>query len=206
MTQICQSHDAGHDLVCLLDAAAGIYGAPGDATALAIAKALRGARTLAGRTPGDPPAALKFLPQALEALPPGPLAGPVRACADSLPWADRSLAKSDGMAGSRAYVEIAGPGGVVLSDALRFGFYLQSPRHFYPSHSHEAAERYHTLSGASEWQKDDTPFQAMAPGTTILHAPWQRHATKTGREALLALWVWTGNLDFGTYRIYDSRP
>ena len=41
----------------------------------------------------------------------------------------------------------------------------------------------------------------MAPGTTIQHAPWQRHAMETGREALLALWVWTGNLDPGTYRI-----
>jgi len=206
MTQICETHKARDRLVCLLDAAAGIYGAPGDATALAIAQGLCAARDLTGRVPGDPPAALRFLPQVLEALPPGPLAEPVRACAGSLPWADRSLAKSDGMAGSRAYVEIAGPDGVVLSDTLRFGFYLQSPGHFYAQHSHEAAERYHTLSGASSWQKDDAPFQAMAPGTTILHAPWQRHATKTGREALLALWVWTGNLDFGTYRIYDSRP
>ena len=132
------------------------------------------------------------------------MAGPIRGCAALLPWIDRAFATPGKLAGSYAFVEIAGPKGLVLCDNLRFGLYLQSPDTFYPAHCHAAEERYYVVSGAAKWQKDDGEFLPMAPGALIHHAPWQRHATKTGRNALLALWVWTGNLDPGTYRIYGD--
>jgi len=144
---------------------------------------------------------LKNLALAMAAMPPGPLAEPIRACAAHLPWTDRAFAMPGKLAGGYAFVEIAGPEGSALCDDLRFGLYLQSPETLYPAHSHAAEERYHVVSGTAKWRKDDGDFLALAPGTSIHHAPWQRHATKTGHDALLALWVWTGNLDPGTYRI-----
>jgi mannose-6-phosphate isomerase-like protein (cupin superfamily) len=188
-------------LARLMDAAAEVYAAPGDPPSLAIANSLRATEAPIAPLVGAQPPALKDLTLAMEAIPPGPLAEAIRDCAARLPWTDRVFVKPSKLACPYAFVEIAGPTGFARRDDLRFGLYLQSPGTFYSAHSHEAEERYHVVSGTAKWQKDDGDYLAMAPGTSIHHAPWQRHAMETGREALLALWVWTGNLDPGTYRI-----
>ena len=97
------------------------------------------------------------------------------------------------------FAMIAGPGGMIEDDRLRFGVYLQRPGTAYLSHRHEAEELYLPLSGVALWQKDNADFAPVASGTLIHHAPWQPHATATQDAPLLALWAWTGNLDFETY-------
>lgn len=109
-------------------------------------------------------------------------------------------------AGRSAYVEIVGPEGLAYFAGLRFGLFLQTSKSLYPPHNHAAEEFYYVLSGTAYWQKGDSEYVARSPGTLIHHAPWERHSMQTKVEPLLAMWAWTGGLNFSTYRIDDAWP
>lgn len=149
-------------------------------------------------TPGP---SVAWLAAALDAMPPGELADLVRDSAGRVPWIIGGARMPASFAGRSAYIEIAGPDGVVPSERLRFGLFTQAPKSFYPPHNHEAEEHYYVLSGEALWQKGGSPFAAMPPGSCIRHAPWQSHAMRTGPAPLLAMWVWTGALGMESYRI-----
>ena len=107
-------------------------------------------------------------------------------------------------AGRSAYNEIVGPDGLAVSDSLRFGLFLQAPESFYPPHRHAAEEFYYVLSGAARWQKGEEAPSLKPPGSCIRHAPWERHAMETAAQPLLALWVWTGDLDMASYEMEEA--
>ena len=118
-----------------------------------------------------------------------------------LPWTDGGFALPASIKGRNAYAELIGPEGPVVSDKCRFGFYLQAPDCLYPPHSHAAEELYLLLGGSAEWQLDDgKPFVPPDSGL-VHHLPWQKHAMRTGASPLLALWVWLGDIRYGTYSI-----
>lgn len=72
---------------------------------------------------------------------------------------------------------------------------VQAPNIIYPPHSHLAAELYCAVAGTAEWKKGDGPFELKVPGSWMVHSPWTSHAMQTRAEPLVALAIWTDDLD-----------
>ena len=120
---------------------------------------------------------------------------------NQLPWKQGSMKMPDSFSGRFAYVELAGPRGIIANNAISFGLYLQQRDVVYPSHWHSAVEDYLVISGTAMWQIDDGSFIAQPPGSHIHHVSNQPHATTTREEPLLAMWFWRGDIRDSTYRI-----
>ncbi|MEM7176611.1 MAG: dimethylsulfonioproprionate lyase family protein [Pseudomonadota bacterium] len=105
-----------------------------------------------------------------------------------------------------AYCELVGPDGAIAAESFRMGLYLQYPNSFYPLHNHEAEETYLTLSGTAHWWRDGVIDSPVPPGSLFRHAPFERHATRTGGEPLLAVWTWTGAIGSGSYTCDPEPP
>jgi len=186
------------DLPALITAAAGAYAAAGMEAATVAAKRLRALS--AGPVEVSPRPVPPHLGDALACLPPTPLKDLLSGSSPCLPW----MPGGDRLGDRLASAEIAGPDGLLQAKDLRFGVFLQAPQTHYPSHSHAAEELYLVLAGAPLWQKDDGPFEPVLPGTAVHHLSYQRHAMRTADAPLLALWLWTGDLSFATYRFHDQ--
>ena len=119
----------------------------------------------------------------------------------NLPWMQGTMKMPDSFKGRFAYVELAGPKGMIANSDISFGLYLQQRDTVYPSHWHSAMEDYLVVSGSALWQVDDKDFIPHAPGTHITHASNQPHATTTLKDPLLALWFWQGDIRDSTYRV-----
>ncbi len=118
-----------------------------------------------------------------------------------LQWTQGDFKMPDSFQGRFAYVELAGPRGMIANHNIGFGLYLQQRDVVYPSHWHSAVEDYLVLSGTAMWQAGDGDFATRPPGSHILHASNQAHATTTLEEPLLAMWFWRGDISDSTYRI-----
>jgi hypothetical protein len=118
-----------------------------------------------------------------------------------LPWMQGTMKMPETFQGRFAYVELAGPLGMIANSNVSFGLYLQQRDTVYPSHWHCAVEDYLVVSGTALWQIDDGDFVARAPGAHIVHASNQPHATTTQQDPLLAMWFWQGDIRDSTYRV-----
>jgi mannose-6-phosphate isomerase-like protein (cupin superfamily) len=141
------------------------------------------------------------LDQAVRGIVDANLASALAPVAHELAWTHGDRVLPSGFHMQRCFVELAGPDGMTPQDSIRYGLYLQQPGSFYASHSHEAVEHYLPISGTALWQRGDGSFVARSPGKLITHASFEPHAMRTLDKPLLALWIWTGNLSFSTYRI-----
>jgi hypothetical protein len=90
------------------------------------------------------------------------------------------------------WMELFGTRGHFVNDRLAAGFLLLGPEVFYPDHHHIAEEIYIPLTGGAEWRMAGSPFQVRQGGEVIHHASGVSHAMRTGREPLLALYLWRG--------------
>jgi hypothetical protein len=143
------------------------------------------------------PATYAHLTAALAAKDAHPGLAAFRDTIHNLPWVDSPSYNG-------AYVFIIGSGVLNPYDLLWFGLTLQGPDTLYPSHQHMPEELYLVLSGTADWQKGTgTPFEPKPPGSFIRHRPNEPHAMRTGKEPLLAMWTWSGDLDRETYRFLD---
>jgi gentisate 1,2-dioxygenase len=86
--------------------------------------------------------------------------------------------------------EWIGDRGAFISDAIACGVLMLGPDTEYPAHSHEAEELYLPLAGRAWWRSGKSDWRLRAPGTWIHHPSWTTHAMRTGREPLLAAYVW----------------
>ena len=93
---------------------------------------------------------------------------------------------------NEAFAEVVGPKGLLLSDTVRLGFIIVGDGVWYPWHSHEALELYHTVSGTALWGQGDRTLRAREPGEAIFHESFETHAMKTEEEPVLAMWTWSG--------------
>ena len=119
-----------------------------------------------------------------------------------LAWREPGFGRiPDTIASHLAVCEIIGPHGQIAHKDIRVGLLHQAANVTYPSHNHAAEEVYLVLTGPQEWQKDNDAWYEGSSGDFIHHLPYQPHAIRTARTPLLALWVWTGNIDGSTYRI-----
>jgi len=171
---------------------------PSALTAAGLLDALSGLR--AEGTPAGfmPP----HLDDALVAPGAHPLAALLATIARRVPWVEVSgRAMPESFRGRYSYCDIVGPEAPLPAQDVCFGAYLQFPDTWYPFHWHAAEELYFPVSGTALWSRDAIRDQPEPPGTLIRHASNERHATRTGAEPLLALWVWIGDLDFASYAI-----
>jgi hypothetical protein len=90
------------------------------------------------------------------------------------------------------WTEFAGFRGPIASETVAIGVLVLGPETVYPQHSHAAEEVYLPVAGTAEWLKGDEGWTPRAPLEMIHHAPWKRHAMRTGAEPLLAIYVWRG--------------
>lgn len=84
---------------------------------------------------------------------------------------------------------------ITADAAAAVGLLLLGPHVDYPPHRHPADEVYLPLAGARWAHGDALPPDAEPAGTLLHHRPWQAHAMTTGDQPLLALYVWTGEVD-----------
>ncbi len=162
------------------------------------------AAALAGWPAGGSPAArapcslpvLRHLPGSVAASPGATraLAVAIAAAAPHLHWR-QSYARGEVDAAfldNYGWCELVGAGGLLPSATLAAGILVLGPSTHYPSHAHAAAELYVPVSGTAEWQQGDGGWQHRHPGTLIRHAGGERHAMRTGEQALVALYLWHG--------------
>ena len=123
-----------------------------------------------------------------------PLAESLVASAARLQWRQSYSEKDFGAGFLERYgwSELIGQRGPIASLRIAVGFLMLGPRTHYPEHSHEAEEIYLPIAGKAEWRSGQEPWRVEEPGALIHHKPWLAHATRTGDEPLLALYLWRG--------------
>lgn len=119
-----------------------------------------------------------------------------------LPWQASPAASRQPatLAATKAVATLIAPEGPILAPDLRFGLFYQTPGVYYPLHAHEAAETYTILAGSADWQAADRHF-TLAPGDAIHHPPQLPHAMRAGPRGFLAIWRWSGDISFDSYRM-----
>jgi quercetin dioxygenase-like cupin family protein len=88
-----------------------------------------------------------------------------------------------------------GPPALAVDSRIAIGVLLLGPHTHYPLHSHPAVEVYHTLTEEGEWWRDPGPWRREPSGSAIYHTANIPHATRTGADPLLAIYLWTGDLE-----------
>ena len=125
----------------------------------------------------------------------------LRDAAPVLQWVDPYEDRPDQAALRAGYFVTVLVGDPVREASLTFGaeasvfITVQAPRILYPPHSHLAPELYCAVAGTAEWKKGDGPFEPKPPGSWMVHEPWTSHAMQTRSEPLVALAIWTADLD-----------
>ncbi len=90
------------------------------------------------------------------------------------------------------YFELYGPSGHFHSAKLRGYIGFWDKELDYGWHRHEAEEIYYSISGAPQFLSETQPESWPKPGQTRHHAPWERHAMKSGDAPFLCYAVWKG--------------
>lgn len=81
---------------------------------------------------------------------------------------------------------------VIVEPSAALGLLMLGPATLYPPHRHPAEEIYIPLAGTADWQRGDAAWQRVAPGIAIHHPSGIPHATRTGGQPLVALYLWHG--------------
>jgi len=153
--------------------------------------------------PAQPPSALSSGILHTASLPGAhPAARLVHQAQPRLPWQDSPAAslQPTSLRAIKSIVTLLGPDAPIPSDSLLFGLFYQGPDSYYPLHAHEAAETYTLLSGSVRWQAGDRRF-LLSPGEAVHHPPNLPHAMRAGPEGFLAIWRWSGDISFDSYRM-----
>jgi quercetin dioxygenase-like cupin family protein len=131
-----------------------------------------------------------------------PAAALIRAAHPRLPWSDSPAAslQPTSLRAIKSIVTLLGPDAPIPSDTLLFGLFYQAPGSYYPLHAHNAAETYTVLSGTADWQAGDERLTLTA-GDAIHHPPNLPHAMRAGPDGFLAVWRWSGDIGFDSYRM-----
>lgn len=105
------------------------------------------------------------------------------------------------------YAVIAGPAdgppALLRHSDCALGVLLLGPETHYPRHHHPAAEIYVPLA-AAQWWRDGGPWRREPAGAVIHHASGVPHATRTTALPLIALYLWTGELETHARLVTDA--
>ena len=102
----------------------------------------------------------------------------------------------------KAHVELLGPAGLVASSKVRIGLYGMLPHCEYGLRTHPAEETYIMLAGSAFWKVADAPYQRLFPGERSHHPSMVPHATRTGEDAFMSIYVWDGDIATDQYRYF----
>ncbi|MEI9409443.1 dimethylsulfonioproprionate lyase family protein [Mesorhizobium salmacidum] len=90
------------------------------------------------------------------------------------------------------WLEMFGTRGHFANDEVAAGLLILGPGIVYPDHHHVAEEIYIPLTGGTEWRMGEGSFRTREAGEVVHHASNVNHAMRTGKEPLLALYIWHG--------------
>ncbi|TIP82057.1 MAG: transcriptional regulator [Mesorhizobium sp.] len=90
------------------------------------------------------------------------------------------------------WLEVFGTRGHFVNDEVAAGLLILGPDIVYPDHHHVAEEIYIPLTGGTQWRMGEGDFRRREAGEVIHHASDVSHAMRTGKEPLLALYIWRG--------------
>ena len=90
------------------------------------------------------------------------------------------------------WLEVFGTRGHFVNDEVAAGLLILGPDIVYPDHHHVAEEIYIPLTGGTEWRMGESGFRQREAGEVVHHASNVSHAMRTGKEPLLALYIWRG--------------
>ena len=82
----------------------------------------------------------------------GHFADYVASLSNQVQWYEASRGVPEFFEGGYSFSVIIGDSGLVPSQDIRMGLYLQNPNVDYPCHAHEAEEYYLIVSGCGSWQ------------------------------------------------------
>ena len=102
----------------------------------------------------------------------------------------------------KAHVELLGPTGLVTSSKIRLGLYGMLPHSEYGIRTHPAEETYIMLAGSAFWKVDDAPFGQLFTGQRSYHPSMVPHATRTGDDAFMSIYIWDGDIAAEKYRYF----
>jgi hypothetical protein len=147
-------------------------------------------------------AACRHLPEAIAAVLSldSSLAAVIAEIEDELAWQQNAnysdaAMSCPGYMDNYAYAELVGPAGLWPGDDFRMGLLVLGPHLHYLDHSHAAPELYWLLTGPSEWRAATADFAHREQGEMIWHRAHMVHATRTGTVPLLALYIWTSDVE-----------
>lgn len=168
--------------------------------AQATAEALRAAADT--DFPAEPPSTLSSGILHAASLAGLPVARLTHAAHPWLAWQDSPAAslQPTELRSIKSIVTLLGPEAPITSMTLLFGLFYQAPGSYYPLHAHNAAETYTILSGSALWQAGDRRFPLTA-GQASHHPPNLPHAMRAGPDGFLAMWRWSGDIGFESYRM-----
>lgn len=126
----------------------------------------------------------------------------ILAAQELIPWGVSPLGhlQTAKIGAVKAVTTLMGPGAPIHNERFLFGLYYQSPNSYYPLHDHLADETYSILAGRALWTAGESTAW-RGPGEAIHHPSRMPHAFRTGAEGVLALWRWSGDLSFDSYRL-----
>ncbi|AZO54247.1 MULTISPECIES: dimethylsulfonioproprionate lyase family protein [unclassified Mesorhizobium] len=90
------------------------------------------------------------------------------------------------------WLEMFGTRGHFANDEVAAGLLILGPGIVYPDHHHVAEEIYIPLTGGTEWRMGEGGFRTRGASEVVHHASNVSHAMRTGKEPLLALYIWRG--------------
>ncbi|MDX8478090.1 dimethylsulfonioproprionate lyase family protein [Mesorhizobium sp. VK24D] len=124
----------------------------------------------------------------------GPLAQFVADHRDELSWGQTYTAADFGQTfiDNYGWLEMFGTRGHFVNDEVAAGLLILGPGIVYPDHHHIAEEIYIPLTGGTEWRMGEGGFHVHEAGDVIHHASNVSHAMRTGKEPLMALYIWRG--------------
>jgi hypothetical protein len=96
-------------------------------------------------------------------------------------------------------VEMIGADGMIYHDTCRVGLFAQTADTDYIIRTHAAEELFVQIAGEAEWCKGEKPYTLRRPGDRMHHASYEPHASRTTNSALIAVWVWAGDLGYDKY-------
>ena len=97
-------------------------------------------------------------------------------------------------------VELIGDHGMIHDDDCRVGLFAQTTNTDYVVRTHAAEELFVQIAGRAEWFKQGSPYAEKHPGDRMHHASNQPHASRSGDSAMIAVWVWAGDIGYETYK------
>ena len=102
----------------------------------------------------------------------------------------------------KVHVELLGPAGLLPSSRIRLGLYGMLPHSEYGLRTHPAEETYIMLAGSAFWMLADAPYQQRVAGQRSHHPSMMPHATRTGAEAFMSIYIWDGDISTDQYSYF----